>query len=165
MVNITTTQEPPLQGWSSLLFYDGSNNLIYVCKALSTQPAYTFSVAAGTLTNVVVSAGVATVTTTANHGLQVGNLVTGSGSATSALNAAVTIASVPSTTTFTFSTSAANGTYTDVLLTTTAPRSSTPVWSIQKNTYSGSNLSLVQFAYGSPVANQVADNRTSLAYA
>ena len=159
---------------SQILFYDGSNNLIYGCYAVpvvnytqitgisNNGGAYQWTVAATTLTNIVVSSNVGTVTTSTAHGLQVGNLVTVAGSATTALNGTYYVQTVGSTTTFTITTSGvANATYTTgLVLTTTAPLSSQPVWSIMKLTYSGTNLTNVQWANGAASSyNNICDNR------
>lgn len=166
MTTINIGEENGSLGVTTLNFYDGNGNLIYVCKSPSGERVpYVFSVAAGNLTNIVVSGGMATVTTPANHGLQVGNLVTVSGSATSALNGAVIIVTVPSATTFTFATAAAPATYTDASASTIAPRSSAAMWSIAKQTFNGTNqLTLRQYAGGSTGYTQIADNRATLSY-
>ena len=155
---------PPSSFWTVLNFYDGSSNLNYQCKAKSVQRQANFSVALGTLVNIVVSANVATITFTANHGYAIGNPIVISGSATTALNGTSPAASVPSATTLTVATSGvSNGTYTDMVVSSTAPRSSDPIWAIQKFTYTSSNLTMTQWA-GGEALNAIADNRTSLIY-
>lgn len=57
-----------------------------------------------TVTNVARSTSTATITTSANHGFRVGDEVTVSGLTTTALNGTYTIVTVPSTTTFTYTT-------------------------------------------------------------
>lgn len=166
---------------TSLFFYDGSNNLQYVCKA--RQPFATFtwavtpSVAAGqgTLTSIVVSSNVGTVTTSGNHGLAVNNRVVVAGSTTSALNGSYVIQTVGAATTFTITTSGvADGTYNTAALTvsTTAPRSSTAIWSVEKLTYNVGNFLIAdQYAAGSTSGSGattaysfICDNRATLAY-
>jgi len=163
---VTINPGPPAQGVSALNFYDGSNSLIYRCQAVSIQPRYTWTVAASTLTNVVVSSNTGTVTTASAHGLQVGNSITLSGSSTSALNGTYKIATVGSTTTFTITTAAvSDATYTTgLVMTTTAPRSTAAIWSIRAYTYSGTNLTNEQWANGSTAMNQICDNRTTISY-
>ena len=145
--NMTLTDQNPTTTTTPLNFYDGSGNQIYQCRAYSYQPIPSvFSVANGLLTNIVVSSNVGTVTTTGNHGYQVGNPFTASGSATSSLNRSYTIQTVGSATTFTITTTGvSNGTYTDVVLQTNAPSSNAPIWSVWKKTYSGSNWLMTQW--------------------
>lgn len=66
----------------------------------------------GSITSVVSSSDVATVTTGSAHGLKVGQYVNVTGSSTNYVNGMYKVASVPSTTTFTYAqnSSAANGT-------------------------------------------------------
>jgi hypothetical protein len=163
-VDATLTEQRPRQATTTLNFYDSNGNQIYSCTALSLQPLpnlnQLFSIAQSTLTNIVVSANVATATTTANHGLQVGNSVTVTGSATTAVNGTFQIATIPTATTFTYSNTVGSATYTDAGLTisTTAPRSSIPIWNIVKQTFSGTNLTLKQNANGGS-SNNICDNR------
>ena len=152
---------PPVRR-SQILFYDGNNNVIYVCTAAPVQRTFDFKKQAQ-FTNIVVAANVATVTTSANHGLQVNNPIVIAGSATTALNGTYAVASVPTTTTFTVATSGVgNGTYTDpTVVSTTAPRSSDTVWSIQRFTYSGTNITNVQTSVS---AASICDNRATVTY-
>lgn len=167
-----------------LFFYDGSGNLQYACKAPQPMQAYTWAVTPttyqGTLTSISVSSNVGTVTVVGNHGLAVGNLVTVAASTTSTLNGNYYIQSVPSPTTFTITTAGvSDGTYNTAALTlsTTAAQSSQPIWSIEKFTYSGSNLAASQWAVnmqggfgGSTAYRFICDNRavntgtTAIAY-
>ena len=66
----------------------------------------------GSITSIVSSSDVATVTTGSAHGLKVGQYVNVTGSSTNYVNGMYKVASVPSTTTFTYAqnSSAANGT-------------------------------------------------------
>ena len=66
----------------------------------------------GSITSIVSSSDVATVTTGSAHGLKVGQYVNVTGSTTNFVNGMYKVASVPSTTTFTYAqnSSAANGT-------------------------------------------------------
>ncbi len=143
-VTITNNAVPPV---TSLYFYDANNNLQYICSAPNVG-AYTWAVTPsagqGTLTSIVVATNVGTVTTAANHGLQIGNVVTVAASTTAALNASYQVKTVPSATTFTITTSGvSDATYNTAALTlsSTAPRSNSSTanaaWSIQKFSYYG----------------------------
>lgn len=138
----------------------------YLCRALSPSPVMTvFALSAsgnsrpavpgagsslgltgGTapvnLTQIVVSSGTATATTDAAHGLRVGHVVEVRGASASLLNRQARVATVPSSTTFTFSTSAADATYNSAGLEvrTNAPRAMLGVWAIVKMEYSGGVL-------------------------
>jgi len=146
---------PPNAAFTLLGFYPSSTTT-YFCRA-AAQPALTYAwgvtavVGQGTLTNITVSANVGTITTTAAHGLAIGNVVNVSGSTTAALNGNYIIQSVGSTTTFTITTSAvSNATYATAALkvSTVAPRtSSTTGWSINRITLDGSgNVTASQWA-------------------
>jgi hypothetical protein len=148
----------PDAAYTSLYFYS-TTYLTYICKtpAFRQQATYTWAitpgVGQGTLTNVVVAANVGTVTTSAAHGLAVGNKVTIAGATVDTdLNGSYYVQTVGSTTTFTITTaSVANATYTDsgMSLYTTAPRTTAAIWSVEKFTYDGSNnLVADQFAVG-----------------
>lgn len=160
----------PTDAFTILYYYDGSNNLQYICKtpAFRTAQSYTWGVTAalnqGTLTSIVVLTNVGTVTTSADHGLAVGNLVVVSGSTTAALNGTYVIQTVPTSTTFTITTSGvANATYNNaaMTMTTTAPRTTATGWSIEKFTYDASS-NLVADQMATRVASgQIATNAYS----
>lgn len=157
----------PPQGVSALNFYDGSSNLIYRCQAVSTQPSYSWTRAATTLTSVAVSTNVGTVTTSSAHGLTAGNSVAIAGSTTAALNGTYKIATVGATTTFTITTAGVgDATYNNAAMTlsTTAPRSTAAIWSIHAYQYSGTNLTVEQWANGSTAMNKICDNRATISY-
>lgn len=168
---ISINPGPPPQAVSSLNFYSGGD-LIYRCQAVSIQPTFTWYVSSvvppgSTLTSIVVNTNVGTVTTVGDHGLQVGNKITVAGSTTAALNGVYSIATVPTTSTFTIATSGvSNATYNTSALKfyTTAPRSNAAIWSVHAYTYSSSNLTVDQWANGSTSMNQICDNRASLYY-
>lgn len=61
-----------------------------------------------TISNVALTSNVATVTTSANHGLKVGDVVTVAATTATGMNGTFTIASVPSGTTFTYAKTNAN---------------------------------------------------------
>lgn len=163
----------PNQSPTRFLDYAGGSNLTYLCLAPSTNQTstpswytYSLSVAASTLTSIVVATNVGTVTTPAAHGLMVGQTTTVSGSTTSALNASYVIVTVPSTTTFTITTAGVgNATYNNGPLTVSgeAPLLTSPIWSIQHFTYDGSNnLTGTQCANGScqALSNKCSDRAT-----
>jgi hypothetical protein len=115
-------------------FYDGNNNVQYVCSAPQFAATTSRTVAATTLTNIVVATNVGTVTTSTPHGLYVGALVQVLGSATTALNGTYVIKTVPSTTTYTIVTAGVgDATYTDagLVVSTSNPRLTDAVWSLQ----------------------------------
>ena len=169
---VAISKGPASEPTTTLTFYDASSNPQYICKARSRQNAFTWAVtptgSQGTLTSIAVATNVGTVTTVGNHGLAIGYLVTVAGSTTSALNGTYIIQTVPSATTFTITTSGvSDGTYNTAALnlTTTAPRSSSNQWSIEKFTYNvGNNPTADQWAQGSTAQINICDNRTTIAY-
>lgn len=152
-----------------------TNNELYICYAksrgpwnagLSVTPAsFSWTKALTTLTNIVVLTNVGTATTSTAHGLQPGqNVVVTGATIDTDLNATYKILTTASTTTFTFTTVAvSDATYTDagLILTTTAPRLTAPIWSIQKKNYDGANHLLGKlWSNGRPaVMNQICANR------
>lgn len=119
----------------------------------SVPATFSWTRAASTLTSIVVSSNTATATTSTAHGLAIGNQVTVAGATVDTdLNASYRILTVPSSTTFTFTTVAvANATYVDATMTlsTTAPRTTVAIWSISFLAYDGSNnLSGITWANG-----------------
>lgn len=164
----------------TILGYYPSSTVQYYCKAQS-QPAISYSWVvtaaggSGVLTSIVVLTNAGTITTTTAHGLAVGNVVTVSGSTTSALNGSYIIQTVGSTTTFTITTVAvSNATYNNAALkvSTAAPRTSAAQWAVQRVTLDGSgNLTAGQWAAdltsgagGSTSYRFICDNRGTLAY-
>ncbi len=161
---------PPLSAYTSLLFYSGSD-LQYICIARSIQPTATFAVSGATpfvLTSIAVATNVGTVTTVSPHGLAVNDkIIVSGGTVDPDLNATYSIATVGSTTTFTIATSAvSDGTYNNAGLkfTTTAPRSTMPIWSIEKLTSVASAVTAIQWAVGITTTSQICDNRGSLSF-
>lgn len=172
---VTVGFGPPRFLWTILNFYDGSSNLQYQCKANTLQPSKTFSVTLGTLTSIAVSSNVGTITwpsgscgTSNGCGFQISNQIVVSGSATTALNGTYAIASLPTATTATITTSGvSNGTYTDMVITTTAPQSSAPIWTVEKitNTDATPNqVTAIQWAIPSSGVGQSCDNHANLFY-
>lgn len=135
---------PSAAATRSLFYYDGSSNLQYVCSALQFQgTATTYTKAATTITNIVVSANTATATVPA-HGFAKGWRFTITGATVDTdLNGTYTILTVADANTFTFTTaSVANATYTDagLVITTYEPITSASVWAIQVYTYTSTTL-------------------------
>ena len=162
----TQSISPPNTPYSYLIFRDGSNNIEYICRALSRQPSFDWRVSDTTLTSIVVSSNTATVTTASAHGLAVGNQVSVFGSAVAALNGGYQVATVGATT-FTFTTSGvSDATYNNAELGvgTTAPRSNASIWSIQKFFYTTSLIDRFGWADSSTSTNKSCSDRTTYAY-
>lgn len=161
---VNQSQANPPDAFTTLLFYDGSNNITYTCKAASQQPSFAWTRALSTLTSIVDAANTSTVTTSTAHGLAVGNLATISGATiATALNGTYFTQTVGSTTTFTVTTSGvADATYTEATLSaaTTAPRSSAPQWDIFKFITTSSNISSIQKAGGKSGRNSICDDKS-----
>lgn len=134
--------------YTQLFDYDGSSNLIYRGTAASNQPKFSWTTALTTLTSIVDSSNTSTVTTSTAHGLAVNNEVTIVGVTTDTdLNGVYRIQTVGSATTFTITTaSVSDATYnaSGIELSTTAPRSTAAIWTIEAFTYTGTNLIKLQ---------------------
>lgn len=159
----------PLVGYTDLFFYSGSD-IQYACRARSQQPTATFGVSASTpyvLTSIVVLTNVGTVTTVSDNGLKVNDRIIVTGGSDTDLNTTYAVATVTNAKVFTIVTSAvSNGIYNSagVQFTTTAPRTSMPIWSIQKFTSVASQITASQWAAGTSGTSQICDSRTSLQY-
>lgn len=140
---VSQTAGPPPVPYVLQAYYDGSGNLIYICKAQQfLQTASTVQRSDSSLTNIVVATNVGTVTTASAHNLWIGATVTVSGSTTAALNAIYKVQTVPSSTTYTITTSGVgDATYNSAAtaISTNNPLLSQSVWAIQVNVYNGSN--------------------------
>jgi len=166
-VNVSISN--PLTAYTNLFFYSGTD-LQYSCRAKSQQPTATFIISGSTpfaLTSIVVLTNVGTVTTVSDNGLKVNDKIVISGATVDTdLNGTYKIATVTNSKVFTIVTvSVANATYTDTGLqfTTTAPRTTQPIWGIQKFTVSSSLVTQTQWANGS-TTGQICDNRATLSY-
>ena len=120
--------------------FDVSSTQQYLCYAQLPEPrssAAVFKRTDSTLTNIVVSTNTATATTANAHNLVVGTVFTITGATVDTdLNGTWTVASTPSTTTFTFTTTnVGDATYTESTLVLTkdanTPILTDAVWSIQ----------------------------------
>jgi hypothetical protein len=163
----TDSGAPVKEGWTTIIALDGSNNPEYIGMARAWQPTKTLVRAAGgPFVSVAVSTNVGTVNWTA-HGLAAGNRVTIAGATVDTdLNGTYVVATA-ATDSFTITTAAvADATYTEATLTitTNAPSTSDPIWSIQKTVYSGANPVAVKWAEGRSDENQIFLNRATLAY-
>jgi hypothetical protein len=176
---VALSDGPPAKGWTNLYKYtaiSGADYIEYICSAPSQRPAELISV-----TQAVDSGSTSTVTTAVNHGLAAGNLVTFAGftGGAAGLNTSFKVVSVGSATTFTITTSGiSDATYNNagITLSTSAPRSSQPIWAIKRFTYGGTGGTSViaeQWAVktgsdsafpSSPGAQNACDDRTTLAY-
>lgn len=156
--NVVTSQEPPLNPQTVKMFYNGSSQVEYLCKANGWKTQTQWSISAGTLIQIQVTSGTATITTSANHDVIVGTEVVISGSASSGINGTYVVTSV-GTLTMTLNKSLPDGTYTDNALrvTVTQPKTSAAVWTIQKFFYSGTNLIDIK----SSKSGQICDNRAA----
>jgi len=137
----------PNEPWVKLLFYDGSNNLQYICAAKAIQPTTTYSVAAGNLTNIVVTGNTTATITATGHKLYVGARLVITGSATTTLNGTFSAVTAADANTLTITVpSTTNATYTDMTITTVNPLTSAKVWGIEVLTNPSNLLSSVYFA-------------------
>lgn len=127
-----------------VMFNNGSSQLQYVCESKNQVSALTTMMAIndGSLTSVVIASNIATVTTPTAHQLYDGARVTVAGSTAGAIDGIYTVASTPSTTTFTITVSAANGTHTEsgMNLTTRSPLLSAQYWNVIVLVWEGSVL-------------------------
>lgn len=73
---VNISEGPPANKWTSLYKYDASSNLAYICYAHGAQANHAWTVSGATLTGITDATNTSTVTTSTDHGLQVGNVVT-----------------------------------------------------------------------------------------
>lgn len=168
---VNQTAGPPPSAWTTLNFYDGSNNLVYICTASARQSITTWARSSQTalaMTSIAVSSNTATATIPSGHGLAIGNYITVSGATVDTdLNGTYKLTSVTTTTLVFTTASVANATYTESTLrfSTNAPRSSQGIWDIQYFQYDGSNnLVAIQRALGKTGLTSICDNRTTIVY-
>lgn len=135
--DVIVSQKSPSAGYQMILTYSG-NDLLYICRAASVQPTSpSISIASATQANPVVF------TVSGGHGFDANSkpLVTISGGTGNwvAVNASLT-ATILSSTTFSVAVnSSAFGAVSGTLVyTTRAPRTTVPVWSVQKFVSDGS---------------------------
>ncbi len=169
----TPSIAPPNTPYTTLFFRDGSQNIEYICKALSNQPTHVWYAAGNTpvLTSIVDSSNTATVTTAVAHGLSAGNRIQIYGvTSDTDLNGTYFVASAPTDTTFTFTTAdVTDGTFdatsdAGMQMSTNSPRSNAFIWSIQKNFYTTTYVDRSAWAEGSTVTNKSCASRATYAY-
>ena len=143
-----------------LNFYDGSNNLEYVCRTPYPATRSKFTIADNTLTSIVVSSNTGTVTIP-SHGLAIGNAITVTGTTGDTdLNDTWIVQTVTNANVFTITTAnVSNATYNNagMIVTTNAPRSSAPIWQISKYSYTSTYRTREQNSR----PNQICDNRAT----
>lgn len=159
---VVLSQEPPATPQAVRLFYDGSSRLQYMCKAHGWKTQSQYAVTAGSLVNIAVSSGVATVTTSAAHGVLAEAQIRITGSSSSLMNRKATVASVTSTT-MVLAGVFEDGTYSSgnspaLTVTTTFPKTSQAIWTVTKHYYDGSG-NLTDVKTSEP--NQICDNRAA----
>jgi hypothetical protein len=173
---VRTSARPAPEGAEELFYRDGSGNSEYYCvadspsltsifsvtAALSLQPRTSISVV--NVTDITVVGTTATVTFSGAHGLRVSNRLVVSGATVDTdLNGSYNVATVGSSSTLTFtvaSVSAATYNEATLKISTTAPRSNSNVWSIQRNYYTGAAFDRSAWAYGAPSGDKACDSRT-----
>jgi len=156
---------------TTLIFRDASNNQQYFCTALAKQPNYNWFGAA-MITSIVDSGTTATITFAAAHGLSADNRIVIAGmtsAGTTALNASFKIA-VTNTTVITITTSGVtDGSYTpstdpNMIISTTAPRTTAAVWQIQRMYWTTTYQDRASYAEGDSEPNKICDNRSTYAF-
>lgn len=136
--DVIISQKSPSAGYQFIMGYSGTN-LLYICRAASIQPTSpSISIASATQANPAVF------TISGGHGFDASALpivtVSGGTGNWTAVNGSFTATIISSTefsipvnsTTF----GAVSGT---LVFTTRAPRTTSPIWSVQKFVYDGSN--------------------------
>jgi hypothetical protein len=147
--------------YTTFFEYNSLGNPLYRCRAASTQATSSFSVAYGTLVNVVVSGTVGTINFASAHGFLPGYKLIISGSATTALNGTYrVITSDPAATSLTITVTAAGGTYSDMTISTDTALMTKPVWAIQYFYWVGDQNQFKGWTNGNQNAqNQICANR------
>lgn len=149
---VNQVSAPPPDNYVNQLYYDGSNNLTYVCRAAAIQPLTTWYKSSTTLTSIVVLTNVGTINFSSTSYLWVGAQITVAGSTTSALNGTYKVTAVSGSTATITTSGVSNATYNNAALTvsTRAPLLNSAVWAIQALTYDGSNLLTGVYWAGTP---------------
>jgi hypothetical protein len=163
-VGVNQVQGPPPSAYEKLFFYDGSNNLQYICMAQQNQRANSYSVSGSTLTSIVVATNVGTVTFGTAPGLYVGARITVSGSTTAALNGAYQVTAVSGATVTITTSGVSDATYSNAALTVTTnnPLTGAAIWAIQVFSYNVSNQLIdAHWAGGSAGEAFACSNRAS----
>lgn len=153
--SVSQTAGPPNTSFVTLLFYNGSSQLIYACYSPSLAPTTTYAIGATPgLTNIVVLTNVGTITFAATAQLWVGQIVTVVGSTTSVLNGTYRISAVSGSTATIATSGVADATYSTAALavSTAGPTLDALKWSIQVLTYASTNLATVYWANSANLA-------------
>ena len=149
----------PGEAITTVTDYVGGSAPIYISSAKATQPEFTF-------TGATVSKAAAASVGYVAHGLQSDNLAVFAGGTGdwAALNGTRVVTRTGADTfTVAVNTSAFAGSW-DGTISTFAPRTSAPCWSIVKNYYDGSNPIGTRYVEGSPSDKYVHDSRASYGY-
>ncbi len=164
---VNQTQGPAPSAWVTLLYYNGSNQITYVCAAPASAPTTVYAIGATPgLTSIVVATNVGTINLPATAQWWVGQKITVAGSTTSALNGSYILSAVSGTTGTIATSGVADATYNNATMTisTTGPTLDALRWSIQVLTYASGNLATTYWAnsVSTGVNNQLAcSSRTS----
>lgn len=141
--SVNQVQGPPPQAWVSQFYYNGSNQVTYICTAQQSAPLTTFAIA-GTpaLTNIVVATDVGTITFGASAQFWVGQQLTVAASTTAALNGTYKVQTVIGSTVTITTAGVADATYNNAAMTvsTVEPLLNASLWSIQVFNYPTANL-------------------------
>lgn len=158
---------------TTLYYRDGSNNVQYVCKALSNQPSYSWTwgglSGTGTISTISVSSNVATITFSSAHGLSSTNRII-LGTATTASLSGTYVATVTSTTAVTIPTSGvADGSYTVITdpnlnINTIAPRTTASYWSVYQLFYTTTYVDKQSWANGTTSFTNSCGSKTTYSY-
>ena len=180
---VSTSGGPPNRAWNNIFHYVSGTDLVeYICFSVVNQPNLTNRSSSNgpdyTVTQIVDASNTATVTTSAAHGLSPGNQVVIAGvTIDTDLNGTYSIATVPSTTTFTYtSANVTDATYNNagITIASSAPRTNAPIWAIKRFYYgagtTGTSISAIRWAVqagarlGGSATVHSCDGRASLAY-
>lgn len=165
---VNQSDGPPPRAWTKVYAYDASGNLEYEGWAESTQDWTEWNVASARLTSIVDVGTTSTATFGAAHGLEVEHEIEVKNASASALNGTFKVATVPLTTTITFTTSGvADATYNNnpLMIRSRAPRKNDAIWVIKKYFYTTGNLVGIKWAKGqAQTPNLVWDDRTTYDY-
>lgn len=139
---VNQSDGPTPNNYVNLFFYDGSNNLAYVCSAPGLQAVSTFYRSSSTLTNIVVTSNVGVITFSSTSYLWVGARITVAGSTTAALNGTYPVTAVSGSTASIATSGVGDATYNNAAMTvyTSAPLLNSAIWAIKALTYTSTTL-------------------------
>lgn len=167
--SVTQIDGPPPNAYYTRFDYDGSNNIIYRGWARAQNKRTEWTIDAGTLVNFVDSGTTGTVNFTNAHNLEAGMIITFENfTGDTDINGTYIIATIVDTDTITVTTAnVTDATYNNggARAYTICARTGDLVWSIQRMTYTGTNLITQKFADGASARFTHAwDSRTTYAY-